>query len=151
MGIIVAQFVTEKYDPESALIRWASNGEYSHVDIVLPEGTLLGARANGGVKIRNFNYAKFTAKSVVQVYVPDYDAAMNFAMSQIGKPYNYGAIADMIFGRDRGYDSENQPSWFCDELLYATVSAGGRWLLNEPNPLVLTPQEVYLSPFWRFA
>lgn len=143
--MLTAQFSTCE-DPGSDAIRWATNGLYSHVDLVLPDG-LLGAHLDGGVRLRPFGYAKFSAMARVQCGVPDESAAIAFAIAQIGKPYNLEAILDMVLHRQRKF-SMDQPSWFCDELLYATALAGGRSLLNTDNPLSLTPWEVYLSPCW---
>lgn len=144
-GIITAQFVTDN-DPLSIAIRDLSDGLYSHVDLVLPEG-LLGAHIEDGVKIRPFDYAKWTLRTSVHVAVPDVDKANTFARAQVGKLYNDGAILDMFLHRMRKFVSD-QNKWFCDELLYAIVAQGGLELLNTDNPLVLTPWQVYLSPYW---
>jgi hypothetical protein len=149
LGTITAQFVTNE-DLVSKVIREASDGEYSHVDLVLPTKGLLGARHDGGVALRPPNYNTWTKVSRVQVEVPDVEAAYVFAMAQLGKPYNLDAILSMVTHRDRSFSLE-QKSWFCDELLYATVMSGGVKLLNTDNPLGLTPWEVYLSPFWKLA
>jgi hypothetical protein len=57
--VIALQFSTEA-DPVSALIRAFSHGPFSHVDAVLPDGRLLGARADGGVQARATGYAPFS-------------------------------------------------------------------------------------------
>jgi hypothetical protein len=144
--MIVAQFSTDN-DLESHAIRWATNGQFSHVDLVLPDG-LLGARAKGGVRLRPFDYKKFTARSRVACEVPYEDVAIKFARMQIGKPYNFKAILDMVAHRERSFTLD-QPSWYCDEFVYAIALVGGVQLLSTDNPLGLTPQEVYLSPFWK--
>lgn len=145
-GMLIAQFSTCN-DPTSDAIRWATNGEYSHVDIVLPEG-LLGAHEHGGVETRPPNYANFTKVKIVQAELPDIDAALAFARAQKGKPYNIIAILDMVLHRTRPFVL-NQPAWFCDELLYAVALVGGVQLLNTDNPLTLTPEEVALSTLWK--
>lgn len=144
--MIIAQFSTDN-DLESRAIRWATGGDFSHVDLVLPDG-LLGARAKGGVQLRPFDYKTFTSKVRVSCEVPFESAALAFAKSQIGKPYNFGAIRDMLLHRQRQF-TFSPPSWYCDELIYGIVSAGGVQLLNTSNPLGLTPWEVYLSPLWK--
>jgi hypothetical protein len=144
--MLIAQFSTDN-DPESATIRWATNGSYSHVDLVLPEG-LLGARAKGGVQLRPFGYKTFTMTEKVACTVTNEAAAIDFAKAQIGKHYNFEAILDMVLHRERSFTFD-QPTWYCDELLYAAVLAGGLQLLNTDNPIGLTPWEVFLSPFWK--
>src|ERR1700761_6117290 len=152
VGTLTAQFVTSN-DPVSDAIRYLTNGVVSHCDIrfydaALPSGIgWLGAHQQGGVQVRPFNYAKWTVVETRAVELPNILAAITFARAQIGKPYNMDAIANMALHRTRLF-SMDQPSWFCDELLYAICLAGGVQLLGTDNPLTLTPQEVFLSPYW---
>ncbi len=157
-GQLISQFSTEA-GFGSAAIRYLSDSSVSHVDLVLGEeknlggvtlkkGWLLGARLHGGVQQRPPGYAKFTRVVRVAVEVPDVDAAYAFAARQLGKPYNKSAILDFFLHRDRVFAAE-QPAWFCDELNYQIVAAGGLLLLGTENPLNLTPQEELLSPYWK--
>ena len=143
----------------SAAIRYLTNSSISHVDLVidddrnlggvmLKKGWLLGARLHGGVQQRPPGYAQFTRTVCVAVEVPDVDAAYAFAARQIGKPYNKRAIVDFFLHCRRAFTPE-QSAWFCDELNYQIVSAGGLLLLGTENPLNLTPQEELLSPYWK--
>lgn len=157
-GTLISQFSTEA-GLGSAAIRYLSAGCVSHVDLVVPEdikvagvqlkkGWLLGARLHGGVQQRPPGYARFTRTLRMAVEVPDVDAAYAFAVQQIGKPYNKGAILDFFLHRQRKFTPE-QSAWFCDELNYQIVAAGGRLLLGTKNPLNLTPEEEMLSPYWQ--
>jgi len=163
-GVLTAQFSTEG-DPISAAIRYFTDSDISHVDLVVPRYllrgpvcdaltvkgynyALLGARFNGGVQARSPHYAKFTKIVQLKVAMPNVEAAYAFALAQIGKPYNKGAILDFVLHRRRKY-SPRQARWFCDELLYAVCTAGGTLLLDTDNPLDLTPKEVMLSPKWE--
>ncbi len=157
-GRLISQFSTEA-GWGSAAIRYLSNSNVSHVDLVIEEernlggvtlkkGWLLGARLHGGVQQRPPGYAQFTYVVRVAVEVPDVDAAYAFAARQLGKPYNKRAIADFFLHRRRAFTAE-QPAWFCDELNYQIVAAGGLLLLGTENPLNLTPQEELLSPYWK--
>ena len=157
-GILVSQFSTESGFGSTA-IRYLSDSSVSHVDLVIPEdmrvgmtrlkkGWLLGARLNGGVQQRPPNYARFTRTVRVAVQVPNVTAAYAFAVKQMGKPYNKRAILDFFLHRKRKFTA-NQATWFCDELNYQIVAAGGIFLLDTNNPLNLTPQEELLSPYWK--
>lgn len=161
-GVLTAQFSTER-GLAAAAIRWLSAGYYSHVDLVVSQGVaakygypipgaeaLLGARANGGVQLRDWNYAKFTVRVIKNVVVPDIDAAYRFAFAQMHKLYATKRILDFglhKFGKDTPFQADRK-SWFCDELLYEICAAGGRYLLATENPLNLTPYELALSPCW---
>ncbi|HET9087126.1 MAG TPA: hypothetical protein VFN53_06375 [Acidobacteriaceae bacterium] len=167
-GYIVAQYSTEDGFGSGA-IRYFSDSDYSHVDLVVPETVigaavvngwikprlwrgchemLLGSRMGSGVQLRPKDYGKFTKVARIEYEVPDIHAAYKFAFAQIGKPYNKGAILDFFLHRTRKFDA-NQKSWFCDELFYQIGRAGGTRLLNCDNPLDLTPQECFLSPLGK--
>lgn len=162
-GMLVSQFSTEG-DFGAAAIRYLTVSDISHVDLVLPwdvtvkgawyrKGSLLGARLVGGVQIRPVGYAKFTRTVTVGCTVPDIDAAMQFALAQVGEPYDKGAILDFFLHRmhkDRHFNTD-QSSWFCDELNYSIYSAGGVNLLGADCPKNLTPQMELLSPYWKTA
>jgi hypothetical protein len=135
------------------------------VDLVVPRAiaarhgferageSLLGARLRGGVQLRPDNYAHFTRQVRLAVTVPNAEAAYTFAFAQIGKPYAKRRILDFFlhkFGKPDVF-APDRKHWFCDELLYATVAAGGVQLLGEVNPENLSPQAVLLSPLWRHA
>jgi len=120
MGQIVLQFV-EGSGFGAALIKWYDRGQYSHVDTVLPDGTLLGARDDSigsiaaGVQIRPASYV--AGETVRRVILPVTDAQETayyaFLQAQIGKPYNELAIA--AFAAGTTWSSPN--SWFCSMLV----------------------------------
>jgi hypothetical protein len=116
MGAITLQFVTSR-DPESWAIRAFQRGWCSHVDSVLDDGCLLGARSDRGVQIRPPNYEKFSRVERVVISVPYYKekAYYDFLKAQLGKPYDKLAIAAFAFNRD--WREAN--AWFCDELVAA--------------------------------
>jgi uncharacterized protein YycO len=109
----------------SSAISWFSAGHFSHVDAILPNGSLLGSRSDQiglippGVQIRPPYYEKW--KERVVMVLPQssgYDEAfIAFLHSQLGKPYDKTAIWGFVAGRDWREDD----SWFCSELLSAAL------------------------------
>ena len=85
MGAITLQFVTSS-DPESWAIRTFERGWMSHVDTVMDDGQLLGARSAGSVLIRPPNYETFARVERVVIAVPDYQEAAHysFVKAQVG-------------------------------------------------------------------
>lgn len=168
-GLLVSQFSTED-GWGSALIRYLSVSDFSHVDLVVPrdlihafakfvrdpetrrsleawsdpEG-LLGARFTGGVQLRPTNYAHFTRSVRMGCVVPDAPAGYAYGFAQIGKLYDKGAIVDFFLHRKRKFTFDAK-AWFCNCLNYAIFWKAGKRLLNCDDPLGLTPQEEYLSP-----
>lgn len=132
-GEIVLQFVGGS-DIESKLIEWFGHSlPVSHVDIVLPDGRLLGARSDTfsvpdpnapgedkvippGVQIRPADYEPWKYK--LRVVIPTTAAIAkkyyDFAYSQVGKPYDTrGLLA--AFLTDRDWRNPDQ-GWWCSEL-----------------------------------
>ena len=105
----------------STVIRFFSHGAWSHVDLVLDDGRLLGARSDvckgvpSGVQIRPKDYTAFKARRIVSLNLTDeqYKKAMDFINSQIGKPYD--SIAILAFALNRNWRDDD--AWFCDELI----------------------------------
>ena len=120
MGNIVLQFVGTDKDLGSLLIQWFGKGPYSHVDSVLPDGSLLGARNNkigdipAGVQIRPASYVNHERKLRVTIPCKQSiaDAYYDFQKAQIGKPYDRLAILAFVFNRHWMDDD----AWFCSEL-----------------------------------
>jgi len=148
--VIRLQFVAGK-GISSDLIEWYGAGCVSHVDAVLDDGSLLGARSDviggkpAGVQIRPPGYEAFSL--VIPVVLPVELPAMTaefyrLLRAEIGKPYDETAILAFFTGRDwRAPDS-----WFCSEL-QATMLEQCGWF---PTPLStpankLTPAGLLLA------
>jgi hypothetical protein len=123
--MITVRFVTCN-DPISAAIRAAEYDFWaSHCEALMPDGTLLGAHASGGVQARARSYD--TGQFVKEVYVdlPCDDATSqkfyDFLRLQVGKPYDMTAISAFLLGRDW----READSWFCSELQAAALEACG--------------------------
>lgn len=146
-GSITLQFVGSN-DILSDTIKLFERGWCSHVDAVMPDGMLLGARFSGGVAIRPPDYEAFPRK--LQVHLPAEDAVAaafyDALRSQLGKPYDVEAIAAFAFDRDwRATDH-----WFCSEIQAWALERAGYF----PHPLAatdstITPRDLLLilSPF----
>lgn len=125
----------------SRVIQWFGKGEYSHVDSVLVDGSLLGARSAtmsgfpSGVQIRSADYQNgYKLKRVSLSCTAEQQAAYyGFVMSQVGKSYDKAAIVAFVTGSNKS-DSD---SWFCSELVAAALQHCG-WL----KPLIAPPSKI---------
>ena len=140
--MIVLQFAAQS-DTLSLAVRAFDHGWYSHVDAIMPDGTLLGARADGGVRRRLKDYARFSRALRVELPATDDVAAKFYAFltAQLGKPYDFEAIAAFVVGRNW----QKPDSWFCSELVAAALQAAG-WFAH---PLAtatnrITPSDLLL-------
>jgi uncharacterized protein YycO len=130
--VIRARFVLGK-DLSSQAIAWFSAGHFSHVDAVMPDGGLLGSRADRvtvggvtfptGVQVRPPSYEPVKEAVELQLAVTVDQAAKFYAFlySQIGRPYDKTAIWGFATGRDW----REQDSWFCSELITAGFEEAG--------------------------
>lgn len=119
MSVIRLQFIGGS-DLISEIIERVSDGPIAHVDLMLPNGDLLGARLNPdgapapGVQIRKPGYKKINYRLVAELAEPYPGAANDFyrnAYKEIGKGYDSEAIAAFAFNRDWRDTSK----WFCSE------------------------------------
>lgn len=118
------------YGPTSAAVAWFSGGTFSHVDAVLPDGRLLGARMSGGVQIRPPNYERWSKRVVFSLLKGNEAEWLSFLYGQVGKPYDHTAIWGFAAGRDW----REPDSWFCSELAAAALEmAGGCPVLYTPT------------------
>jgi uncharacterized protein YycO len=145
---VLLQFV-QGPGPGSKAIEIFERGWCSHVDVVLGDGSLLGARSDviggrpPGVQIRHAGYEVWSKTARVALRATDAQetAWLSFLYNQIGKPYDETAIVAFAVERDW-----RQPdSWFCSELVAAGLEASG-WL---PQKLAfgvneITPRDLLL-------
>ena len=128
MSVARLQFV-KSTGMASWLISRFGNGYWTHVDIVLPGGELLGARSDAiggkppGVQIRPPGYELWVDRMVIEIEASPWSLALGrgFLNKQLGKPYDRLAI--VAFAMDRDWRNEGQ--WICSELAarYLEVSA----------------------------
>jgi hypothetical protein len=150
--MITLRFVTGD-SMVSAAIRHAEYGFWaSHVEALMPDGTLLGAHIDGGVMARPRDYDKgqFTRERFVDIdAAPDVcDRFQAFLRSQLGKPYDTTAILAFVAARDW----QEKDSWFCSELQAAALVACGWFaspLATEFNHI--TPRDLLLIVSGRVA
>lgn len=133
--MIRLQFVLG-YGIPSRAIAWYSAGVFSHVDAVLPDGRLLGARSDcikplgysikipAGVQIRPANYEKWKERVVMSIPCSETEEHnfLQFNHSQLNKPYDMSAIWGFVAGRDW----RERDSWFCSELQGTAIEFSGR-------------------------
>jgi hypothetical protein len=152
--LIVAQF-SACSDLSSQAIKIFERGWPSHVDIVDPQGNLIGARSeviNGipaGVQLRPPNYTAFSRVERVRLpSTPNQETAFwNFLEAQLGKPYDMAAIT--AFPLHAGWHTPGH--WICSGLFIACLVAAN-WFPSAPlhDPEETTPFEALLmvTP-WR--
>jgi hypothetical protein len=114
----------------SRSISWFSSGHLSHVDALMPDGRLLGARSDhvggvpSGVWVRPYDYEKVISKVIFEintVSLEQEDKFYSFLRAEVGKGYDHLAILAFLLNRNwRDLDA-----WICSELQAAALEYCG--------------------------
>lgn len=143
---MVTILFSRRVHPGSWLIRAVTWSEWSHVELVLPDGRLLGAAAPHGVVYDTLENRLSIASEVAMMQLPgDEDAALAWAVQQLGRPYDWLGVAGVGLHRDW----EEDDRWFCSEFVAAAMKVSGYepyrpvvmrrlvpqhlWMLNQPT------------------
>lgn len=139
-----------------AVISWYSRSPYVHTEFAWPLDDAqpqqwLGAQPKGGVRVRPRDYlgAQPFDLFAVELRLDQVLRLRSFLAAQIGKPYDWRAIAGMVApGLDHGHRGN---SWFCSELVYYGLASVGIPLLHTPlrESDRITPRDVAVSPVLR--
>lgn len=135
--VIKVQFSTS-LEWSSAVIRKISHSPFSHVDIVTPDGLLLGASDSPdapvisgnarGVAIRPANYQAFGRRRIAEVFTTAAiaDKFYELANAQLGCPFDTSALHAFLsdeVNTNRNWRADDK--WFCSELVtWAFEEAG---------------------------
>jgi hypothetical protein len=168
MAQLKARFVSDT-GAISGLIRMFTDFWASHVEFVLdadwepylaastlpvlPAGDYgtLGARLEGGIKVRPSNYATFT--EIEEVVIPCTDAqkaaVIKDAVSSIGDSYDLVDICGIVF-RQNWHERSHE---ICSVFLTQKLNNNGLTALRvtEHYTPSITPRDLYLSPLFQKA
>jgi hypothetical protein len=122
----------------SGLIRRACHSPFSHVDMVMKDGTLVGASDSPwapyihgnprGVASRPMDYQLFAYRRQMILATDRADDIRRLWVSQLGKGYDTDALKDMIADSFPGQrDWRLNDSWFCAEGILWAMEAGYFW------------------------
>lgn len=125
----------------SWLVRQRTGCEYSHVDFWLPDGSLLGALPGVGVVKR-----PVPKKERSLIYEVDTDSGHLYAMTQVGKPYDWLAIAGLAIPLPRPWQHPDR--WYCSEIVATSLLQAGCSVVST-NSWGVTPRDLLLSPLLK--
>jgi hypothetical protein len=127
----------------SGLIRRACHSPFSHVDMVMKDGTLVGASDSPwspyihgnprGVASRPMDYQKFAYRRQMVLETERADDIRRLWVSQLGKGYDGASLWDMVSDQFPGQrDWRLNDTWFCAEGVLWAMEMGYFW---GPPPL----------------
>lgn len=127
-----------------SIIKWGTMSDIDHVQFVLADGRRLGAMPGAGVTFGPPPPADATVHRYGLDASPE---VLAYAYSQIGKPYDLGAVLAIAARMTLGHDWRRADKWFCSELVAACFSIAGRPLISASDLCVITPRDLTLSPY----
>lgn len=134
---------TVETDPISAIIRRATNCDWSHAGFMrLADGWTFSAMSDGqGVAWRPPN----PNAKILKLSVQGIEAALSKAQSQAGSKYDFMDIAGIALGCNWSAPG----SFICDKLVFWAFQEIGAPLVNPTfiPAIHLTPRDILLSPY----
>jgi uncharacterized protein YycO len=135
--------------PGSIMIRLATWSQFSHVDMIVGDGSrLIGALPFGaGVSEYDLQH-RLTHARKTAVYEANFPQELveREIRKQLGKPYDYVGVVGVGFHRDWSKDSK----WFCSEIIAASFAQAGYPLVNPELRLNrVTPETLLRSPLLK--
>ena len=129
-------------------IRWQTRSYWNHAS-VLVGNTLVEALPGPGVSARRTLADAQRTEDVRVFTIPhltDEGAAkvVAFLDAQLGKPYDKTMIIRFVTRQQANRRQRGQ--WFCSELVFAALQAGGVNLLSRIEPWAVSPGTLALSP-----
>jgi uncharacterized protein YycO len=127
----------------SALIRWQTRGRYSHAAIRMRDGRIVESWQGAGVRTKWVkDWSGIDAYVVPGATDGQWDRAIGFALGQIGRGYDWWAIVRFVSRRAMPANDR----WFCSELVFAALAAGGVRLLERVEASAVSPGTLAWSP-----
>lgn len=134
---------------DKSILRF-SRGGYSHVGTLVNDGSVIEAYPGKGVRKRDSLMDQFTTDTIAEIYevptTPEQDEIIQtFLESQIGKGYDYWAIAGFVFHTTHQGRIE-YGRWICSELVFAAFQKAGINLLERVECWEVSPTILSYSP-----
>lgn len=134
----------------SKLIQWQTRSHWSHSALLFSDGTVIEAREFVGVrKLPYQTWLKENGSTPFEVFTVNatesQESAMrDYAENQVGKPYDYVAVARFVTRRD--YANQPDDKWFCSELTFETIKEGHIELFDRTEGWEVPPHWLARSP-----
>lgn len=142
-GGVVQVLFTRRHHLGSVAIRAATWSPWSHVDVILPGGRIIGATLESGVAVHSLESRILKASRAAVTDFPSRnpDAIYSALYSQISKKYDWTAILGMVL-RNRNWQEDD--SWFCSELIAWAFQEAGEPLFRENMVDRITPHHLWM-------
>jgi len=128
----------------SRAIRWQTRSVYSHAALLRPDGSVIEAWPGEGVRERLIeDWTGIDAFTIAGCTPQQWNAANIFARDHLGAHYDWLGVLRFVSRRD---DADQKLSWFCSELVFASLQHAGITLLERIEPWAVSPGLLANSP-----
>lgn len=127
-------------EPLSKLIRTATSCQWHHVGAVFNDEYVIEARFVGVVKTPLADFKARGKHLIVDCPVSDEDEALEFALAQLGKEYDFAGLISFPF-RVKWQDPSK---WYCSELVAAIATIGGSPIVRA-NLTSVSPRDLWAA------
>lgn len=127
----------------SALIRWFTWSQWSHVGVVIDNDFIIDTTLkHGGVRVHAGRkwIDEYPDHQVIDVAVPDERAAIAFLRRQLFKPYDWTGLVGIALRSRRWAEADR---WFCSELVAAALVEGGGLRNLRLEAQRITPRDLW--------
>lgn len=138
----------------SKLIRWQTRSQYSHVAIVLDDGSILESWHKGGVqhnKDLSVRHSKGTVIDLYDIVVTKEQETkiISFFTKQLGKKYDFKMVLRFLtHGSEAGGIKYR---WFCSEIVFAAFQYAGINLLENTRAWECPPAWINKSHLLKYT
>jgi len=133
----------------SKMIKFQTRSKYSHVAVMLEDGSAYEAWQKGGVRHIDSPFDGHKPGTEIDVYAIygkyDEPTVVEFLQQQLGAKYDYASVLRFVSRRHAGDNNK----FFCSELALMAFIEGGLSLLNA-DPSEMSPRDVSISPLLVF-
>jgi hypothetical protein len=128
----------------SVAVRTATWSKYSHVVLLAPDGVTTYEAVWPRVRKADIQTVRRENGIIKLVDLPcqDPDAAIAWAASQVGKPYDLTALLGFL----AHHDMASEGAWFCSEYVTMAFHHGGTDLFRLEDVDRIVPQHLWMLP-----
>jgi hypothetical protein len=139
------------YNPISLAVGvLAGSRQFSHAITIIGERAYEASMAHG---CRAGTVGELMAGIVryrdMPVWVPDLDAAIAFAEAQVGKRYDWPGAVGIPFSYSEDWSDDS--CWWCSDLAFAIVLAGGTRLFDPDMMKRVRPIDLHMCDYPKTA
>lgn len=131
--------VSEKTNPGGWVVQLFTMSRWNHVAAILPDNEhIIHATFKHGVVIDKLSRYDNVSTEIIDIPLPDEEAAVRFLNAQLGKKYDLTALFAIFFRRNWQKDDR----WFCSELVEMAVKASGKNRFRDEVSRI-TPHQIW--------